>query len=231
MIQQTSISISTPDGEMPAFLCMPTSKPKSGILLLMEAFGVTTHIQNVATQIAQAGYVVLTPDLYYRVPHTSFTYEEVDQAMAMMWQLDFGKPIEQDIHAALLTLKSFSDLIGVTGFCLGGGLSFLTACKFSAEITVAASFYGMVLDEWIEAVQEITVPVYLFFGGQDRFIGRDRIEQIESRFQALKKDYRVKIYPDAGHGFFCNERSDYNPLAAAEAWSELLHCFDRHLNH
>lgn len=239
-IEQAKVIISTPDGQMPAYLFTPPQPDrKPAVLLLMEAFGLTPHIQDVATRIASQGYVVLTPDLYYReLPHNKsgcnkFGYDEVDQAMAMMWRLDFGKPIEADIRAALTDLKSRSnvdaDRIGVTGFCLGGGLTFLTACKLSAEIAAAAPFYGMVLDQWIEAVQDITVPVCLFFGGVDPFIPLDRIQQIKSRFQELGKDYTLKIYADAGHGFFCHERSDYNPLAAADAWGELTRFFHQHL--
>lgn len=234
-IEQTEVNISTPDGQMPAFLFThPEGGQKPAVLLLMEAFGVTTHIQDVAAQIARAGYVVLTPDLYYReLPNNKFGYDEVDQAMAMMWRLDFGKPIEEDIQAALRYLKSRVDVcshrVGVTGFCLGGGLTFLSACQLSDEIAAAAPFYGMVADEWIEAVKDITVPVYLFFGGVDPFIGRDRIEQINARFQELRKAYTLKVYPEAGHGFFCHERSDYNRLAAEDAWHELIGFFAQHL--
>ncbi|MCU0543985.1 MAG: dienelactone hydrolase family protein [Oscillatoriaceae cyanobacterium Prado104] len=142
--------------------------------------------------------------------------------------------MEDDIQAALNYLKSHSevnpDRIGVTGFCLGGGLTFLTACKFSDRIAAAAAFYGMVLDDWIEKVTDITVPIYLFFGGADPFISVDRIQQIESRFQQLDKACKLKIYPDANHGFFCNERSSYHPESAADAWQELLQFFDRHLH-
>ncbi|MEH1772978.1 MAG: dienelactone hydrolase family protein [Nostoc sp.] len=234
-IEQTTVFIPTPDGQMPAFLFThPEGGRKPAVLLLMEAFGLTPHIQNVATRIASEGYVVLTPDLYYReLPNNKFGYDEVDQAMAMMWRLDFGKPIEEDIGAALAYLKSRSDVypnrVGVTGFCLGGGLTFLTACKLSSAIAAAAPFYGMVASEWIEAVKDVTVPVYLFFGGVDPFIGRDRIQQIESRFQELAKDYRLKLYPDANHGFFCNERSSYNQAAAEDSWYELRQFFHKHL--
>lgn len=241
-IEQTEVLISTPDGQMPAYLFTPTgsdyseggtaSHRKPAVLLLMEAFGLTSHIRDVAARIAHEGYVVLTPDLYYReLPNNKFGYDEVEQAMAMMWSLDSGKPIEEDIRAALTYLKSRSDVypdrVGVTGFCLGGGLTFLTACKLSTEIAAAAPFYGMVSDEWIEAVKDITVPVYLFFGGVDPFIALDRIRQIESRFQELGKDYTLKVYPDAGHGFFCHERSDYNRLAAEDAWHQLTRFFDQ----
>lgn len=234
-IQQSQVLIATPDGRMPAVLLTPDRPDrKAAILLLMEAFGVTSHIRDVAARIANEGYLVLVPDLYYReLPHNKIGYAEVDRAMAMMWRLDFGKPMENDIRAALTYIKSHPevnpDRIGVTGFCLGGGLSFFTAVKLSNEIAAAASFYGMVADEWIDAVPDITVPVYLFFGGRDPFIGSNRIQQIEARFQELDKDYSLKVYPEAGHGFFCQERSDYNRVAAEDAWRELTRFFQQHL--
>jgi carboxymethylenebutenolidase len=234
-IKYAEVLIPTPNGQMPACLCTPTEpNRRPAVLLLMESFGLTSYIRDVAIRIAKEGYVVLTPDLYYReLPNNKFGYDEVDQATAMMWRLDFGKPMEEDIRAALEYVKSqpnvYPDRVGVTGFCLGGGLTFFTACKLSAEIAVAAPFYGMVLDEWIDALTDITVPIYLFFGGVDPFIPLDRIRQIESRFQELSKNYTLKVYPDAGHGFLCHERSDYNRLAAEDAWQQLTRFFQQHL--
>jgi carboxymethylenebutenolidase len=234
-IEQREVLIATPDGQMPTVLVIPNQPDRRpAILLLMEAFGVTPHIRDVAARIANEGYMVMIPDLYYReLPHNKFGYDEVEQAMAMMWRLNFGKPMENDLRAALAYLKSDPlanpHHIGVTGFCLGGGLTFFTACKLSDEIAAAAPFYGMVLDEWIEAVKDITVPVYLFFGGQDSFISGDRIQQIQAKFQELGKDYRLKVYPNVGHGFFCNERSDYDRPAAEDAWCELTWFFQQYL--
>jgi carboxymethylenebutenolidase len=233
-IEQTEVMILTPDGQMPACLCTPAERGrKPAVILLMEAFGVTPHIRDVAARIANEGYVVLTPDLYYReLPHNKFGYDEVEQAMAMMYRLDLGKFVE-DIRAALAHVKAQPDVsperIGVTGFCLGGGLTFLTACTLSAEIAAAAPFYGMVRDAWIEAVTYITVPVYLFFGGADPFIPLERVHQIESRFKELGKEYTVKVYPDADHGFFCHERSSYNRVAAEDSWREFTRFFHTHL--
>jgi carboxymethylenebutenolidase len=234
-IEQSEVMILTSDGQMPAFLYTPIEPElKSGVLLLMEAFGLTSHIRDVATRIANERYVVLTPDLYYReLPDNKFGYDEVEKAMAMMYRLDFGKPIEADIQAALAYLKSQPDVnsakIGVTGFCLGGGLSFFTACKLSNEIAAVAPFYGVVLDEWIDAIANISVPIYLFFGGADPFIPSDRIQQIESRFKELGKEYTMKVYSHADHGFFCHERSSYNRLAAEDSWRELTRFFHKHL--
>jgi carboxymethylenebutenolidase len=175
------------------------------------------------------------------LPDNKFSYEEVEQAMEMMYRMDFGLPVEGDIEAAhreadlfeIAFVKSQPDVlperVGVTGFCLGGGLTFLAACKFSDKIAAAASFYGMVLDEWVEAISDIAVPIYLFYGGRDQFIPPERIQQIESRFQELGKEYRLKVYPDADHGFFCHERSSYNRQAAEDSWQELTRFFREHL--
>lgn len=237
-IKQSEVMISTPSGEMPAWLFTNTFTSEfecqPAVLLLMEAFGLTCHIQDIAAQIANEGYIVLTPDLYYReLPNNKFGYNEVEQAMAMMYRLDFGKSMEDDLYAALTYLKSQPnvnpDKIGVTGFCLGGGLSFLTACKLSNQIAAAAPFYGMVLDDWVDAITNITVPIYLFFGGADPFIPHDRVQYIEAQLKQYGKDYRLKVYPDADHGFFCHERSSYHRLAAADAWHELTKFFHFHL--
>jgi len=234
-IEETAVMISTPDGQMPAFLYKSSEHGKKpAIILLMEAFGLTPHIRDVAARIANEGYVVLAPDLYYReLPNNKFEYGEVEQAMAMMYRIDFGKPVEEDLRAAIADLKSqpavFPERVGVTGFCLGGGLTFFAACKFSDEIAAAAPFYGMVLDEWIETMSNITVPIYLFHGGVDPFIPLERIQQIESRFKALGKEYTLKVYPDADHGFFCYERSSYNQLAAEDSWHELTQFFHKYL--
>jgi carboxymethylenebutenolidase len=97
-IEVSDIEIETPDGRMPAVSCIPEGGGRNpAVLVLMEAFGVTPHIRDVAERIAREGYVVVVPDLYYRerADHT-FGYDEVQQAMEAMYRLDFGKPMEAD---------------------------------------------------------------------------------------------------------------------------------------
>lgn len=228
------VSVPAVDGMMPAVLCRPTQGGShAGVLVLMEAFGLTPHIEDVTTRIAREGYIAMAPDLYYRdLPNNKFGYDQVNEGVTMMLRLDTSKVVD-DLRAALRFLKSSEDVlpakIGVTGFCMGGGFTFLTACELSPEIAAAAPFYGVVQDEWIQAVQAITVPVYLFFGGADPFIPLTRVQQIERRFRHLGKDCRVKTYPGADHGFFCHERSSYNAPAAEDAWAELTRFFAQHL--
>jgi carboxymethylenebutenolidase len=233
-IEHSRVSLAGSDGAMPAVLCRPKRRgPHPGVLVLMEAFGLTPHIEDVTARIAREGYLAMAPDLYYRdLPHNTFRYDQVNEGVAMMLRLDPSKVID-DVRAALGFLKRSDDVlagkIGVTGFCMGGGFTFLTACELSSEIAAAAPFYGMVQDEWIEAIHRVTVPVYLFFGGADPFIPPTRVEQIERRFRDLGKNYRIKTYPGADHGFFCHERASYNAPAAEDAWGELMRFFAQHL--
>lgn len=67
------------------------------------------------------------------------------------------------------------------------------------------------------------------FGGADPFILKERIQQINSRFQELDKNYRLKVYDNADHGFFCHELFSYNSLAAEDSWRELTKFLKKHL--
>jgi carboxymethylenebutenolidase len=230
-------SIPTPDGPMTAFVAAPASDggaPRPGVLLLMEAFGLTEHIRDVARRIAREGYVVLAPDLYHREPgRRTFAYDDVDEAMATMYRLDFAGGLERDLRAALAHLKARPDVraerIGVTGFCLGGGVTFFCAVALSDQIAAAAGFYGMVPNEWLERVDEIRVPLLLLFGGMDPFIPLGRVAQIKSRLAEAGKDARIELYREADHGFFCDERDSYDATSAADAWEQLKAFFAAHL--
>jgi len=233
-IEFARVSVPAVDGVMPAVLCRPSQKAShAGVLVLMEAFGLTPHIEEVTARIAREGYVAMAPDLYYRdLPNNKFGYDQVNEGVTVMLRLDTSKVVD-DIRMALRYLKSRGDVvsekIGVTGFCMGGGFTFLTACELSGDIAAAAPFYGMVQDEWIQAVRKVTVPMYLFFGGADPFIPPSRVQEIDRRFYELGKSYRIKVYPGADHGFFCHERSSHNGAAAEDAWAELTHFFAQHL--
>lgn len=231
------VTIATADGPMSAFLCSPApagSGSRPAVLLLMEAFGLTAHIRDVARRIAREGYVVLAPDLYHREPgQRTFSYDEVDEAMATMYRLDLAGGLERDLRAALAHLKARPDVradrVGVTGFCLGGGITFFCAVALSDEIAAAAGFYGMVPNEWLERVDAIAVPLLLLFGGMDPFIPLGRVAQIQARLVEAGKDARIELYREADHGFFCDERDSYDAAAAADAWQQLTAFFREHL--
>ncbi|MDJ0686934.1 MAG: dienelactone hydrolase family protein [Xenococcaceae cyanobacterium MO_188.B32] len=76
---------------------------------------------------------------------------------------------------------------------------------------------------------QIEQLLLLFFGGADSFIPKERIQQIDSRFQELGTNYQLKVYDNAEHGFFCQERSSYNLLAAENSWNELTKFWKKYL--
>src|SRR5713101_6491945 len=100
-IEHSRVTLAGIDGTMPAVLCRPKRRgPYPGVLVLMEAFGLTPHIEEVTTRIAREGYVALAPDLYYRdLPNNKFGYDQINEGITMMLRLDTSKVVE-DIRTA-----------------------------------------------------------------------------------------------------------------------------------
>lgn len=226
------VKVKAADGDMPAFLARPTGPGKCpAVIVVMEAFGLNDHIKDVASRIAAEGYVALAPDMYYREPNAVVGYDQLPEAIRLMTSLR-DDTIVADMAATVSYLQSQefvrSDRIGVTGFCMGGRISFLTACKISG-IKAAAPFYGGGIGGLLEQAPKITCPLLLFFGDQDPFIPNEEVSNIKSTLAKLNKTAEVVVYPGAPHGFFCNERDSYRPDAAKDAWERLKAFFKKHL--
>lgn len=234
MVQKTVVNIKTPDGSMPAHWLVPDgSGPFPAVMVYMEAFGLVSHIEDVAARLAAEGYAVLAPDLYYRsLPDNKVGYNELPKAIKLMQALQDDRFVE-DIKAALAFMKAsgkvVADAIGVTGFCMGGRLAFLTACALPDQIAAAAPFYGGGIHNHLGQADAIKAPLLLFFADRDGFIPLDQVQAIDAKLAALGKDYRIKRYADADHGFFCSDRASYHEPSAKDAWVELKAFFAKHL--
>jgi carboxymethylenebutenolidase len=219
---------------MPCYLAQPEGTgPFPAVVVIMEAFGLLPHIEQVAGRLAGEGYVALAPDFYYReLPDNKVGYDRLPEAIALMQKVDDGK-FTQDMAAVLDFLAARDDVdasrVGVTGFCMGGRLSFLTACALPDRVAAAAPFYGGGIAGHLEQADAIACPLLLFFGEKDAFIPLDQVEQIEARLGELGKRSEVKVYSGAEHGFFCDERESHHPEAAADAWQRLRTFFAEHL--
>ena len=127
----STVQITTPDGPMSGFLARPSGEGKyPTVLVIMEAFGLNAHIKEVAGRLAGEGYVALAPDVYHRQENAVVGYDELPDAIRLMTTLrDDG--IISDLNAALAYLQAQpfvrADRIGITGFCMGGRISFLAA--------------------------------------------------------------------------------------------------------
>jgi carboxymethylenebutenolidase len=217
---------------MPAYLATPPGNgPWPAVLVIQEAFGLNEHIKDVARRVAAEGYVALAPDLFYRGGKgRTAGYDQLPKALELMGGLtDDG--IVADVGSAIAHLETHPKVrkgrIGITGFCMGGRVSFLAACALPEKITAAVPYYGGGMP--IDRTATLRAPVLAFFGDEDPFIPLDQVEKLRSEATRLGKKVEIVVYPKAPHGFFCNERDSYRPEAAADAWTRTKAFFARHL--
>ncbi len=233
-IQGHHESVTTPDGTMPVYIAEPTATGRRpAVIVIMEAFGLNPHIEDVTRRIAAEGYVALAPDMYWRsLPENKVGYDELPKAIGLMQKVNDAKAV-QDISSAIDALAKRPNVnaakVGVTGFCMGGRLSFLAAAELPDRIAAAAPFYGGGIAGLLPKADKIRAPLYLFFGEKDAFIPQDQVNAIDAKLRELAKPNTHKNYTGADHGFFCNDRVSYNATAAADAWTELLAFFRKHL--
>jgi carboxymethylenebutenolidase len=220
-------SLPTADGLMPVYVCMPAGAgPHPAVIVVMEAFGLNAHIKDVSERIAREGYVAIAPDLFYRFGSPIVPYEDVPRAIAYIQRFD-DAALMAELGVVIQHLKGRhevrNDRIGIVGFCVGGRIAFLTACRHPAAIKVAVSFYGGGIaadtpSAPINLADRIQCPVLCFFGEADKMIPMDQVRRLDETLKRLKKTAEVKVYKGAGHGFFCDDRASYDAGSAQSAW-------------
>jgi len=236
------VEIEAPGGRMPAWVVRPQGGgPFPAVIVVQEAFGLNDHIRSVADRIAREGYLAVAPDLYYRSADRVAGYDELPKAIGLMSQLD-DREIVADVQAVLTWIEAQPGVrrgkVGITGFCMGGRISFLAACHL--PVAAAAPFYGggigrvMMPSERtphapIEDAAGIRAPLLLFYGDRDAFIPPEEVALVKERLEKLGKEARVIVYPGADHGFFCEERPSFHEPAAQDSWRKLLSFFDKNL--
>jgi carboxymethylenebutenolidase len=232
-------SLPTADGLMPAYVCRPADAgAHAAVIVVMEAFGLNAHIKDVAERIAREGYVTIAPDLFYRFGSPVVPYEDVPRALGYIQKFD-DAVLMAELGVVIQHLKGRpevrSDRIGITGFCVGGRIAFLTACRHPAAIKVAVAFYGggIATDTPtapINLADRIQCPILCFFGETDKMIPMDQVRRVDETLRRLKKTAEVKVYKGAGHGFFCNDRASYDAGAAQNAWDMMRQWLTKYLN-
>ncbi|MCZ6620534.1 MAG: dienelactone hydrolase family protein [Deltaproteobacteria bacterium] len=236
-ITSTTHQLNTSDGKMEAYEARPKNGgARPGIIVLMEAFGVNSHIKDVTERVAREGYVAIAPDLYHRESERLVSYKDLEKAVGIMNRLQDPKVMD-DVGAAIAHLKSQSYVrqgaIGVTGFCMGGRFTYLTAAHHNKDIKAAVAFYGGGIPAGkpspLDRTGEITCPITLFFGGKDPLIPQEHVDKINQTLKDQKKNFSLKLYPEATHGFFCNERESYHQESAKDAWEKTKSFFAQHL--
>lgn len=229
-IQESTVSVQTADGEMKAFQAVPDGARRAPALIVaQEAFGVNGHIQALCRRYAQEGYVALAPDLYHR-SGTLLTYGYDDPRRREPFSAMTNEGVTMDVEAALGYLRELPAAdpgrIGIVGYCLGGFVAFLAACR--TDVATAVCYYGggivnrregLKLEPVLGEAEKMRVPVLCLFGDRDASIPMDEVEAIRERLGRQPREHEVVVYPGAGHGFACDERGSYDRDAAQDAWA------------
>ncbi len=203
-----------------------------GVVVMMEAFGITGHIRGVCARLAKAGCVALAPDIFHG---EVFSYTDMEKIMAKLPTLRDDQ-ILNEIGQSLDWLAAHKNVdsrrLGIIGFCMGGRLAFLANCRFPERIQAAVGFYGGGIapqgpDRFgrtpqITEADKMQAPILLGYGADDQGISPAEHARITETLSAAKKRFSLAVYPGAGHGFLCEERASYAPQAAAQAWPEII---------
>lgn len=208
--------------------------PFPGVLVIMEAFGVTGHIHNVCKRLAKAGFVALAPDHFHGevIPYDS----QMDKILDKLKSLK-DEQLVKEVGQSLDWFDQQKDVKkgahGIIGFCMGGRLAFLSNCRFPSRLQASVSFYGGAIAPGVSPdrfgrtppigeAEKMQAPMFLGYGANDQGIPGDEHARIAKTLTDLKKRYVLSVYPGAGHAFLCEERKDYAPAVEPIAWRESI---------
>ena len=238
--------IQAPAGTMATFGYRPADDQRHpAVIVLPEVFGVDDHIKDVTRRFAAEGYFAIAPDPFYRAGRNLTLPYDTDHPSTAPLRVGMTHDTTvEDLKAVMAFLKSHPHAdeqhVGIIGYCWGGRVGFLAACSVPG-IGACVNLYGGGImpresspysdPPVIDRAEGIACPILGFFGGKDQLIPLDEVRRWEETLKGLGKDVEVHIYPDAGHGFFCDdtERGVYNEAAAKDSWERTLRLFQRHL--
>ena len=241
-VETRNETLKTQAGEMPLFVARPEGTERvPAVVVVQEAFGLNDNIRKITQRLAGAGYLAVAPNFYYREGGKVVSYGELQEAIGLMtrWTDD---QIVADVKAVVAKLQNDqgvrADRIGITGFCMGGRVSYLAACEIP-ELRASVPYYGGGIAGQqfgpgatapVTLTQKMKAAIQCHFGEKDAYIPLEAVEEIRKTLEREKKTFEIHVYKGAGHGFMCDERPDYDAEAAKLAWERTLAWFGKHLS-
>lgn len=188
-------------GSFRAYLATPSAGSGPGLVLAQEIFGVNQTMRDVADYYAEEGYVVIVPDLFWRQePGVELEHSNMERAFALYQGFDEALGVA-DIQTALTALRQRPEVTGkagVLGFCLGGKLAYLAACRTDADVAVA--YYGVGIEAALQEAARQQCRLVLHIAELDNFCPPPARAAI---VQALsgKPNVELYVYPGTDHAF------------------------------
>jgi carboxymethylenebutenolidase len=208
------IRLKAKDGhELDAYLAEPKGKPKGGLVVVQEIFGVTNHIKRVADQYAARGYKVVAPAMFDRVErNVTLDYSEIEKGRELMRKLEWPGTLA-DVEGAANEAR-VAGRVSIVGYCWGGTVAHVAASEL--DIDAAVSYYGGGVAKMLDKTPRC--PIMYHFGDHDASIPLPDVEKIRS----ANPSSALHVYPGAGHGFNCDERASYSAKDAKIAFERTL---------
>lgn len=243
-VSHEQITITTSDGECPAYVCTPgQGKNSAAIVMYMDAAGIRPTLINMAERLSAAGYVVLLPDLFYRYgPYGPFDPKEVFKGdfraiLGPLYVTTGNAKAAADTEAFLEYLATRADVeghkVGAVGFCMGGGMAIAVAGTWPDRFAAVASFHGGNLA--IEAADsphsyapKLKAELYIAAAENDATYPPAMAEKFEQALDEAHVTYRAETYP-APHGWMKTDFPVYDVVQAEHGWREMLAFFNRTL--
>ena len=215
------IEIDTPNGRIGAWQASPDGKPRGGVVVIQEIFGVNAHIRSVAERFANHGYAAIAPALFDPVERDvelGYDSDGIARGRDLVTAIGFGHALDS-ISAAARVLQGKHLRTAAIGYCWGGSVAFLANTRLGLP---AVSYYGARTLPF--AAEDAKAPLLFHFGERDASIPRADIAAI----RAAQPQAEVRVWP-AGHGFNCDQRADYDADSASKALAVTLGFLEREL--
>jgi carboxymethylenebutenolidase len=230
------LTITTTDGDMGLMRSDPDRPARGGVVVVQEAFGLTDHIGSICDRLAADGWLAVAPALYHRTGSPVLSHEDM-AAIGPHFSAISPDGLRSDLAATLEVLREAgvdATSTGIVGFCMGGSITLWAATEL--DLGAAVTFYGGGLSSarfgfppLIEVASELRTPWQGHFGDLDDGIPVDDVEGLRDAAGGAQVEVEVHRYPEAGHGFNCDDRDAFHPASAAAAWGRTLDWFGRHL--
>ncbi|TZF90159.1 dienelactone hydrolase family protein [Cognatilysobacter lacus] len=213
------IDLDTPHGRVRAWHSTPSGERAGALVVIQEIFGVNTHIRDVADRFAKEGFEVVAPSLFDPVePNVQLDYDAAGMAHGreLVGALGIERAVDiVEAAAGQLRTGTGTSKVGVVGFCWGGSVALLANTRLGLP---ASSYYGARSVGFLG--EPLRAPMQFHFGARDSSIPAADIQKHRDAYP----DAETYVY-DAGHGFNCDRRADYDAAAAALAWTRTTRFF------
>jgi carboxymethylenebutenolidase len=238
-----TIDVTTPDGVADAYLARPDDGDHPAVLLVMDAYGLRPQIERMADRIAEQGFVVLAPNVFYRAGRAPVvSLEGLDdpeqrgavfaRVMPLIRELTPDR-IVSDGGAYLDRLEQEGHgPVAITGYCMGGRVGWRIAAAYPERVAALGGFHvgGLVNDEEDSphrSADRLAAEVYMGFADNDRSMTPEQIAAIDQALDAAGVRHRSEVYAGAAHGYTMADTPAYDEPATERHYRELFALLER----